>query len=715
MMNDDETGYSAAIPPPEPMFAHNSSQSGISVDDENPGFDQGHSLPNVDELKTDHNAKSSEFVSENGQVKRRGTWVVVAAAFLAILVIAVIIGVAVTVSNQQNQKQATTSVSQSNFNTPAPISPKPDNNGKDTTNDVVTPAPTPQVTVASVTPPQPTASGEDRTALIKDYLVNQGISTDSDLSTNNSPQQKALNWIAVNDPSRVDIPAGDKNTPEGYDFMTRYVLAVLFYGTAGDRWTYSLNFLQPFNVCYWYSILQYPDGSQDFRGVACSDNGQVAALFMTRNELEGPMPKELSQLTTLVAVDFNFNLLRGTLPESYQNFVNMQNLFVMSNRLTGSIPSWIDKLTSMRNINLSHNLMTGRLPNNFGNLVNMKGIALDNNLFEYRLDGVFDTSVTPGFRKLEQLYLENNQFTGTIGEHFVALANMTHLDISDNGFSGVIPTHIFSLTNLKVLDLHDNEFTTLPSSFPLNNNLELLALQKNAFAGQRLPDGLDNLKKLTHLDVSQNAFTGTIPSEIGAMSDLSYLFLAQNEFNPGPIPGFFSQLANLEELSLKSTQRTGPIPEFLGTLSNLVLLDLDENNLTGTIPSNLGDLSDLHILLLNRNNLTSTIPTTFRNLRSLKLLFLEANDNITGDLNELYCTNPSFLMKPVLVAECSLCSAAAPECCTACCERNVECNPGIHVPDLDPIWQLSYQRVYFTFGREDFFDKDVKGNAEDEP
>ena len=92
-----------------------------------------------------------------------------------------------------------------------------------------------------------------------------------------------------------------------------------------------------------------------------------------------------------------------------------------------------------------------------------------------------------------------------------------------------------------------------------------------------------------------------------------------------------------------------------------------------------------------------------------ELLFIEANDDISGDLNDLYCANPSFLMKPVLVADCALCSVAAPECCTACCEKGVECNPGIHVPDLDPIWQLSYQRVFFTFGREDFFDKEARG------
>lgn len=720
--NDVEGGYSgAAIPPPEPMFdvmnsstgTPNMSQSGISVDDENPGLDRGHSLPNVDELKTEQRAKSAEFISEDGQGKRRGGWVVWVALFLAIVVIGVIVAVAVTVTNDQNTTR-TNSASQST-NTGI-VDQKPDNNGKETGTDLtsmpVTAVPAKPPTDAPVSSPVgDTNDPEVRTAQIKTYLVNEGIASEADLNTVGTPQQKALNWLAVLDGALTQVPVGDKNTPEGYDFMTRYVLTVLFYESMGDRWVYSLNFLQPFNVCYWFSVLQYPDGSKEFRGVACTENGQVAALFLTRNNMEGELPKELSLLTTLVAVDFNFNLIRGSVPSTYQNFPNMQNFFVMSNRLTGSIPSWIDKLTSIRNINLSHNLITGRIPTIMGNLVNMRGIALDNNLLEGNLDGVFDTSVIPGFRKLEQLYLENNQFTGTLGSHFVALANMTHLDISDNEFAGVIPSHLFTMTNLEVMDLHDNEFTTLPSAFQPNNKLGLLALHKNAFANQRLPSSINQLSKLYHLDVSQNAFTGDIPTEIGLLTDMTYLFFADNEFNAGPVPYWLEGMPTLEELSLKSTQRTGIIPTFLGTLSKMVLLDLDENKLQGTIPENLGDLTDLHILLLNRNNLTSTIPTSFKNLKKLKLLFIEANDNISGDLDDLYCANPLFLMKPVLVADCEMCSAAAAECCTACCEKGVECNPGIHVPDLDPIWQLSYQRVFFTFGREDFFDKDAKGSG----
>ena len=201
--------------------------------------------------------------------------------------------------------------------------------------------------------------------------------------------------------------------------------------------------------------------------------------------MEGTLPNELSQITTLAAFDFNFNLFRGTLPEAYTGLTKLQNLFLMSNRLTGSVPAWIDKLVSLRNINLSHNILTGRLPTTLGNLQNAKGIAFDNNLFSGNLDGVFDTSVVPGLRKLEQLYLENNELTGTLGEHFGALANFTHFDISDNSIEGVIPTHLFQMTNLKVLDLHDNEFTTLPPQFQANTKLELLALQKNNFVKQK--------------------------------------------------------------------------------------------------------------------------------------------------------------------------------------------------------------------------------------
>ncbi|CAB9516380.1 serine threonine-protein kinase BRI1-like [Seminavis robusta] len=539
------------------------------------------------------------------------------------------------------------------------------------------------------------------------YLVVHGVSNAEDFIDDDSPQSRALQFIAVDDGLNLSVPDGDLDTPEGYEFVTRYALTVLYYSTMGDRWVYTLNFLRPLSVCYWYSELQYPDESSEFRGVYCErGEGEPLSLLLERQNMEGSLPAEISFITSLTDIDVDFNMLSGSIPESYGQLTGLTNFYASSNRLVGSFPAWLVDLGQLENINLSHNYFTGMLPSSIGTMESIIGIAIDNNLFDGGIQDAFDTSMINGLRNLEQFYIENNQFTGALGPNFMKnLTKLEYLDISDNYFNGTVDVHLFELPQLKVLDLHDNEFDTLPDQFPVHNNFTFLALQKCNFSSQTIPSSISNLRALKHLDLSQNEFTGEIPSTIGAMTDLTYLFLAENDFVANSIPGWIEGLAFLEELSLKSTQRTGTIPSFLGDLTYLVLLDLDNNNLVGNIPSELGNLSELHVLLLNRNNLTSTIPDSFADLRNLKLIFLDANDDIQGDLDALFCSNPLFLIKPVIVASCDVCDAAAFDCCTSCCEGTSECNPGIHVPDLDPIWQLNYDRVFFTFAREDFFDK----------
>ena len=53
---------------------------------------------------------------------------------------------------------------------------------------------------------------------------------------------------------------------------------------------------------------------------------------------------------------------------------------------------------------------------------------------------------------------------------------------------------------------------------------------------------------------------------------------------------------------------TGEIPPELGGLSNLTRLWLDNNQLTGEIPPELGGLSNLTLLSLSSNQLTGEIP-----------------------------------------------------------------------------------------------------------
>ena len=109
--------------------------------------------------------------------------------------------------------------------------------------------------------------------------------------------------------------------------------------------------------------------------------------------------------------------------------------------------------------------------------------------------------------------------------------------------------------------------------------------------------------------------------------------MATINLQAGTIPAELGNLSNLEWLWLNGNQLTGGIPSELGSLANLQELDIGYNQLTGTIPSELGDLSELGIysgfvttnsqeqyllnsatcpilrnLRLNDNQLTGTIP-----------------------------------------------------------------------------------------------------------
>ena len=140
--------------------------------------------------------------------------------------------------------------------------------------------------------------------------------------------------------------------------------------------------------------------------------------------------------------------------------------------------------------------------------------------------------------------------------------------------------------------------------------------------------------------VPSNDLTGAIPPFLSLL-DLDYLFLADNEFDEGPIPATFASMTTLEELSLKSTNRIGAIPDFVGSLTNLYLLDIDDNGFTGAIPSSLVNLQKLQFLLLNRNDgIAGTIPASLSRLTSLRVVFLHGT-SLTGGLKHL-CSIPSY-------------------------------------------------------------------------
>ncbi|MEN8219167.1 MAG: hypothetical protein ABFS56_22940, partial [Pseudomonadota bacterium] len=100
-----------------------------------------------------------------------------------------------------------------------------------------------------------------------------------------------------------------------------------------------------------------------------------------------------------------------------------------------------------------------------------------------------------------------------------------------------------------------------------------------------------------------NQLTGSIPTELGNLSNLSWLDLSNNQLT-GTIPTELGNLSNLSWLDLSNNQLTGSIPTELG---NLDRFHLHNNQLCGEIPVELKNL-DLYDLNLNTNHLTTSAP-----------------------------------------------------------------------------------------------------------
>ena len=90
-----------------------------------------------------------------------------------------------------------------------------------------------------------------------------------------------------------------------------------------------------------------------------------------------------------------------------------------------------------------------------------------------------------------------------------------------------------------------------------------------------------------------NGLAGSLPAELGTLTDLGWLVIAGNSSLTGPIPAEVGSLTNLAYLTLEVNGLTGAIPVELANLKSLYRLNLLANRLTGGIPAEFGTLADL--------------------------------------------------------------------------------------------------------------------------
>ena len=150
-----------------------------------------------------------------------------------------------------------------------------------------------------------------------------------------------------------------------------------------------------------------------------------------------------------------------------------------------------------------------------------------------------------------------------------------------------------------------------------------LSLDWNQLSGS-IPPEVGNLTNLQYLYLRSNQLSGSIPPQLGNLTNLQELWLCENQLS-GIIPPQLGNLANLQQLCLGVNQLGGSIPPELGSLTDLAWLMLFINQLSGSIPAELGDLVSLETLDLSGNQLSGSIPPQLDNLANLQLLCLSSN------------------------------------------------------------------------------------------
>ncbi|BAT13341.1 leucine-rich repeat receptor-like serine/threonine-protein kinase BAM1 [Oryza sativa Japonica Group] len=164
-------------------------------------------------------------------------------------------------------------------------------------------------------------------------------------------------------------------------------------------------------------------------------------LELQNNLLSGDVPANpspamaaASQSSQLAQLNLSSNQLSGPLPSSIANLTALQTLLVSNNRLAGAVPPEVGELRRLVKLDLSGNALSGTIPAAIGRCGELTYLDLSKN----NLSGAIPEAIA-GVRVLNYLNLSRNQLEEAIPAAIGAMSSLTAADFSYNDLSGELP------------------------------------------------------------------------------------------------------------------------------------------------------------------------------------------------------------------------------------------------------------------------------------
>ena len=187
-----------------------------------------------------------------------------------------------------------------------------------------TAAPTPTLTPAPTSPPTPTAAPTPTLTPAPTSPPTATAAPTPTLPPPTSPPTATVAPTPTSLPTATAAPTPAPTPPPPRPAnLDKAALVALYDATGGHSWRIATNWLSDRPLGEWH-------------GVTTDDNDRVTKVDLRGNELTGPIPPELGNLSNLQSLQLGGNHLTGPIPRELGNLSNLRELGLWRYTVIGS-------------------------------------------------------------------------------------------------------------------------------------------------------------------------------------------------------------------------------------------------------------------------------------------------------------------------------------------------------------------------------------------